>query len=594
MMRRLRVPIILACMCGGTVPSCSSSTGRGDTTDTPPGDPTAEYQALRDAHVAQWQDLERQWGQAWWDAALSGADEDFERAQGLELQTRRLHSDRATFERLRAMREGGEITDPLLARSLEILYWSFHENQIEDDLMQRIVAAQTELEQTFNTHRPEVDGERVTANEIRGVLQDSTDSDRRRVMWDASKDVGRLIAPRLVELAHMRNEAAQALGHENYYEMMLRVREQDPAEIQRIFDELAEMTDVPFRAAKADLDRQLAERYGIDLEELRPWHYGDPFFQESPGTGIDLDPMFASEEQQHLVGLAQRFFGGIGLPVVDEILERSDLFEREGKVEHAFCTHIDRAGDVRILTNLQNNERWAGTLLHELGHGVYDAHIDQALPFELREPGHIFATEGVAELFGMLTRDATWLRRNASIPEDGPADLDALVGAEHRIDLLIFARWTLVMINFERGLYENPDQDLNRLWWDLVQRFQGITPPDDVEGGTHFATKIHLVVAPVYYHNYMLGRMYAAQLRHRLGEQVPATMAGGSFDMTGQTEVGRYLIDNVFRPGASYPWPEFVERSTGEPMTARYFAAAIALPEPAAAPAAEDAPPASE
>ena len=354
--------------------------------------------------------------------------------------------------------------------------------------------------------------------------------------------------------------------------------EQDPADIQRVFEELAEMTDVPFRQAKAELDARLAERFDLEPDQLRPWHYSDPFFQESPGVGIELDPLFASEDRDHVVEIATSFYEGMGMPVVADILERSDLFERDGKVEHAFCTHIDRDGDVRILTNLQNDERWMGTLMHELGHGVYDAHIDRSLSFELRQPAHIFTTEGVAELFGTLTRDPTWLRNNAQIPEDAPEDFAELVAAEHRLDLLIFARWTLVMVNFERSFYENPDQNLNDLWWDLVERYQLIHRPDSAEGGHHWATKIHLVVAPVYYHNYQLGRMFAAQLRHRIAEALPETMASGSFDMQGQPAVGRFLVENVFRPGALYPWPEFVRRATGEELTARYFAQQIEPP----------------
>jgi peptidyl-dipeptidase A len=147
------------------------------------------------------------------------------------------------------------------------------------------------------------------------------------------------------------------------------------------------------------------------------------------------------------------------------------------------------------------------------------------------------------------------------------------------------------MLNFERELYSNPDQDLNELWWNLVERYQGLHRPDSIEGRAHWASKIHFVVAPVYYHNYMLGRMYAAQLRHRISQQVPETMASGAFDMQGQPAVGRFLIENVFRPGALYPWPEFVRRSTGEDLTARHFAAAIAAPEPAETPSEPATPP---
>ncbi len=571
-----QVTVVFASLAiAGILFNCSSSTNEGSTANDVPDEPNARFQALRDAHVENWSALESQWNAAWWDAALSGRDQDFQQAQELEISVRRLHSNRETFEALRLLRESDQITDPTLRRQLDVLFLAFAENQIDDDLMQRIVALQTGLEQAFNTYRPTIEGEPVTANQIREVLSVSDDSAQRRVMWSASKEVGERVAPQLVELAALRNEAAVALGHRNFYEMRLHMIEQDPAQINRVFEELAEQTDEPFRQTKADLDATLAERFGVAVEDIRPWHYADPFFQESPGADIDLDSLFVSDDQNHLVGIAAAFYRGIGLPVVDEILERSDLFSREGKVEHAFATHIDRNGDVRILTNLHNNERWMGTLMHELGHGVYDSHIDRSLPFELRQPAHIFTTEGVAELFGTLTRDPQWLRNNAAIPDDAPENFTDLVVAEHRLDLLIFARWTLVMVNFERSFYENPQQDLNELWWSLVERYQGIRRPDDAEGGFHWATKIHLVVAPVYYHNYQLGRMYAAQLRHRLASEVPETMTSGSFDMQNQPAVGRYLVEHVFRPGAVHPWAEFVRHSTGEELTARYFAEAI-------------------
>ena len=53
------------------------------------------------------------------------------------------------------------------------------------------------------------------------------------------------------------------------------------------------------------------------------------------------------------------------------MLARSDLYEKPGKSPHAFCTDIDREGDVRVLANIVPNEYWMGTMLHELGHSVY-------------------------------------------------------------------------------------------------------------------------------------------------------------------------------------------------------------------------------
>ena len=67
------------------------------------------------------------------------------------------------------------------------------------------------------------------------------------------------------------------------------------------------------------------------------------------------------------------------------------------------------------------------------------------------------------------------------------------------------------MTNFERGLYADPDADLDTLWWDLVERYQLVHRPD----GRHapdWAAKIHLAAAPVYYQNYLYGELFASQL----------------------------------------------------------------------------------
>ena len=75
----------------------------------------------------------------------------------------------------------------------------------------------------------------------------------------------------------------------------------------------------------------------------------------------------------------------------------------------------------------------------------------------------------------------------------------------------MFTRWVLVMNTFERALYADPDGDLDALWWELVQRYQGVTPPDD-RRAPDWAAKIHIAVSPVYYHTYLYGAIVALQL----------------------------------------------------------------------------------
>ena len=103
------------------------------------------------------------------------------------------------------------------------------------------------------------------------------------------------------------------------------------------------------------------------------------------------------------------------------MLERSDLYPRDGKNQHAFCADIDRRHDVRVLANCEPGGRWLGTMVHELGHAVYDLAIDPELPWILRQPAHTFTTEAIAMLHGRLVRDETFLERFARSTRRSPA-----------------------------------------------------------------------------------------------------------------------------------------------------------------------------
>ena len=67
------------------------------------------------------------------------------------------------------------------------------------------------------------------------------------------------------------------------------------------------------------------------------------------------------------------------------------------------------------------------------------------------------------------------------------------------------------MVHFERALYRDRESDLNELWWRLVERFQGVSRPEGRDA-PDWAAKVHFGVAPVYYQNYLLGEVLAAQL----------------------------------------------------------------------------------
>jgi peptidyl-dipeptidase A len=503
-----------------------------------------------------------------WNASATGEKKFYDEKASLEVEINKIYSNKKDFEQLKRWKDAGNIKDSLLQRQLILLFNNYLINQMDTALMQKIVEKSAEISNKFNVFRGTINGKEVTDNELVDILQKETNNAKRKKAWEASKMVGKAVAPMLIELAKLRNEAARQLGFKNYYEMSLIAAEQSESEIIAIFDELKKLTDTPFRQLKSDIDSKLAKKWGIKVSEMRPWHYQDRFFQEAPQVGtINLDKYFKSKKVDEI---ASSFYAHINLPVED-VLKNSDLYERKGKYQHAFETDIDHLGDIRVMLNVKDNHSWMSTMLHELGHAAYSKNIRRDLPYLLRAESHIFVTEAIAMLMERQASNVDWLQATVGIPEKDREAIQKTGEENLRMQGLIFSRWTQVMMRFERAMYENPDQDLNKLWWDLVEEYQFVKRPEG-RNEPDWAAKIHLAQSPVYYHNYELGELTACQLQHYIIHNILKEQSGPQPSYLNRVEIGDYLKTHVFAPGTSLRWDALIKEATGEPLSAKYFA----------------------
>ncbi|MHC4293180.1 MAG: M2 family metallopeptidase [Planctomycetota bacterium] len=528
-----------------------------------------ELKAFVDSHVAQVKPISKSAAIAYWDAANSGKEKDYEKASQLEYELREIYTHKEDYDFLKNMKQRGGFKNALLSRQLNHLYNAYLSNQIDPELLKNIVDLSTKIQKDFSTFRGEIEGEKVTDNQIKEILKKDLDTIYRRKTWLASKQVGGVVSEDLISLVKLRNEAARKVGFENFHTMSLVTAEQEVEELDKIFDELYELTNEPYARVKGDLDEILAVKYGVDVSALGPWHYHDPFFQETPLVyEINLDIYY---ENKDIKELAERFYDGIGLEV-DSILANSDLYEREGKNPHAFCTDVNREGDVRILCNLKDTEQWMETMLHELGHGVYGKYNNPEVPYLLREPAHIFTTEAIAMFFGRLSRQPFWMQEMLGLSNEERMEIEAVSEKYAQLKQLIFVRWAMVMYHFEKELYRNPDQDLNTLWWDMVEKYQLVKRPEGRDK-PDWAAKIHFTIAPCYYHNYVLGELLASQLYNQIVMEVLKLDSDDGVSYVGESQVGIFLRENVFEVGSVYHWNEMIEKATGEGLTAKYFVA---------------------
>ncbi|MDP4281763.1 MAG: M2 family metallopeptidase [Bacteroidota bacterium] len=513
--------------------------------------------------------LYKQANLASWNASVSGKPEDFKKAEELNLQIVKFYADKKKLSALEEIKVSGMITDSLLARQLDVLYREFIMAKADTAKLNAVVRMETSIEQKYGNFRTEYKGKKLTDNDVEQILSTSKDVNEEKDVWIAQKQIGPVVADDIRKLAKMRNAVAKDLGFKNFHEMTLILEEEDPKVISNLFDQLDSLTRDSFKEAKGEIDDYFVKYYNLkSKDELMPWNYQNRFFQEAPKIyAVDLDKYY---KDKNLEKLTLNYYNGIGLPV-DDVMKNSDLYEKPGKNQHAFETDIDRLGDVRVLCNLKPNASWMNTMLHEFGHSIYSKNVDPKLPFDLRVEANTFTTEAIAMMFGRFASNPQWLKDNVGISEEEKMKIADNCFKTLRLDQLVFSRWAQVMYRFEKGMYENPDQDLNKLWWNLVEKYQLLKRPEG-RNEPDWATKIHVALYPCYYHNYLMGELLASQLYYYIVKNVIKSDDYRFQSFAGNKAVGEFLKDKVFMPGMRYYWDDMIQKATGEKLTPKYYA----------------------
>lgn len=489
----------------------------------------------------------KQLHKAHWLLETTGLPDASDLKADLDTEFRLLFNDADTYQQLINWQK--EKLDPIHARQLDVLIRAFKKNQIPKTLLENIAQKEAALSSSYSNFRANLNGKNLSENELRELLKKEMDPAERKKVWEASKEIGQILAPQILELVQLRNQAAHALNYSDYFQMELDLQEVDAKWLLKTFEEFAQKTDKAYTKVIREIEKAQSERFHVPVSELGPWAWSEPFCQEDPLNFKELDELVQGIDIERV---SAEFYKKMGFDV-DKILAKSDMLERPGKNQHAFCTHIDREGDVRTLNNVKPTLWWLEVVLHELGHGIYELGYDKNLPWLLREPPHMITTEAMALIAGrQANRHDSLGHLVGTAAKNEPLRKKAQASLTRR--QLIFSRWTLVMTAFESELYRDPTQDLNALWWHYVEKYQKINPPSGREGKCDWAAKYHMGLAPVYYFSYLLGEMFASAIQESMPEAIYTP------------EAGRFLQEKLFSPGNSIPWDKLVKHVTGKEL----------------------------
>jgi peptidyl-dipeptidase A len=124
-----------------------------------------------------------------------------------------------------------------------------------------------------------------------------------------------------------------------------------------------------------------------------------------------------------------------------------------------------------------------------------------------------------------------------------------------------FVTRSMQIINFEREMYKNPDQDLKQLWKDMKQKYlyRGL----DTELNNEWATIPHYLTHPGYYQNYFRASLLKAQIYNAMKNELG--------DISQNTKTSEFLNNKLFRYGDSILEEDLIRNMTGKDLSEEDF-----------------------
>lgn len=528
-----------------------------------------DFIEYRDKFCEVLKEVDTEYNKANWEFYINSTPENANTLNVIASMYDEIYNDEEAYEKFKEFEAKG-INDANLQKHLNTLLSNFpfeeveeteeteeaqeaEENtQIEEDTEQEEIAyvSKNEISEVFNNFKPKIDGKEVTESEINDILHNSKDIELRKKAYIAKHSSGDAIAEDLIQLVRQRNEEAQYNGYDNYYSMMLEQYGTSEEELFALLDDLDKKSSKIYEKEMQQIDKKVCDNFGITPEEIRPWHYG---FRSEGNIYKEADEYFTKD---NLVPIATEMYTKMGWPI-DKMPITMDLFPRDNKNGHGFCFQIEAGKDARILANLDDDISSMETLLHESGHAVYDIGLSTKLPYLDRNPASSVMTEAVAMLMESLPeREGIYAKQI-----DMPKELNDKLENKRLTGLASFVKSYIFYSNFEKQLYENPDQDIKKLWFDLKQKYEGDNPPDELNN--EWATVPHFLTHPGYLQNYLRAEVMAAQIYDAAHEQL------GNLSETTQT--AKFFQENIFKYGSSKSEDEIMKIATGKSLSAEAF-----------------------
>lgn len=487
------------------------------------------------------------------------------------------------------LKEKARLT-PLQVRQLEMMLFFAGDNPATAGaLVQKRIAAETEQTEKLYGYAFHLGASEITPNDIDRRLRESTELKERRAVWEASKAIGPTLKPGILALRDLRNGVVQALGYPDYFSYQVSAYGMTSPEMLALMDTLNVQLRPLYRELHTWARYELAKKYHAPVPDLIPAHWlpnrwGQDWSDLVSVAGLDVDAALKPHDAEWVVKQGEAFYISLGFPPLPATFwEKSSLYPVPAgadfkKNTHATAWHLDLDQDVRSLMSVEPNREWWETVHHELGHIYYFlAYSRPDVPIVLRTGANPAYHEGLGTMIGLASLQHQALADRGLIPADAKIDQTQklLQEALQYVVFIPFAAGT--MPRWEHAFYADslPADSLNAKWWEVARRYQGIAPP--TPRGEEFAdavTKTHINDNPGFYYSYAVAQALLFQLHDHIAREI-LKQDPHDTDYFGHKDVGDFLR-TILAPGATRPWREVLQQSTGRTLDAKaiveYFA----------------------
>lgn len=583
----LAAALLFSCTSQNAATNGASTTETATSTPIATQDPKQDAQAFLDNYSERFQQLYTASSEAEWNSNTRIVEGDSTNA----VATRRANEALAAFtgsveniEKARALMEQKDQLTELQVKQLEaVLYVAANNPQTVPDLVRARIKADTEQTEKLYGYDYKLGGKSVSTNDIDNILKTEKNEKKRLAAWQASKEVGKELREGILNLRDLRNKTVQNLGYDDYFSYQASDYDMSRQEMMDLMQQINEELRPLYRELHTYARYELAKQYGVkQVPDHLPAHWlpnrwGQDWSAMVDVKGLNLDAALKPKGAEWQVKQAERFYMSLGFPQLPQsFYEKSSLYPLPAeanykKNNHASAWHMDLEHDVRCLMSVEPNAEWYETTHHELGHiYYYMTYTNPDVPVLLRSGANRAYHEAIGSLMGLAAMQKPFLANLNLVDKNAKTDevQTLLKEALSYVTFIPFASG--VMSEWEHDFYAQnlPAEQLNKRWWELVKKYQGIVPPAERgEQYTDATTKTHINDDPAQYYDYAMSYIILFQLHDHIAKNI-LKQDPHATNYYGSKEVGNFLRDIMY-PGASADWRKVLKEKTGEDLSAR-------------------------